>query len=80
MENECFVQDKMWSLLTYTYKYYPLFRILSTLFTYIIATYSDIINILDALKMINLFFKGYNPCGEMYFSRNIYYKFLLIII
>ena len=41
---------------------------LPTLFTYIIAIYLNIINILNALTIINLFFKGYNPCGEIYFS------------
>ena len=32
------------------------------------------------LTIINLFFKEYNPHGEMYFLINIYYKFLMIII
>ena len=66
-----FVQDKMWSLLTSTYKYYPLFCILSILFIYIIVIYLNIINILDALTIIKLFFKGYNLYGEMYFYGEI---------
>ena len=44
----------------------------STLCKYIIATYLNLSNILNALTMINLFFKGFNPHGEMYFSINTY--------
>ena len=66
------VHVKVSSLAFPIYKYFPLFYILSILYTYIIEIDLNIINILDALIIINLFFKKFNGCGEMYFSRKKY--------
>ena len=57
------------------YKYLPLLCIVCTLYICVIAIYLNIINILDAPIVINLYFKGRKSCEEdVFFNKYIYIR------